>query len=122
MLQKLSFTNEKVLAYRWDGKFDKAAFEEAMKNFVPEIESRKKVNIYIEFMGLEGMEAAAVWEDVKFYMKNIKELMKKIDKVALVTDNSWMKNLAETSYKAIPGIELKSFSFEDEGAARKWVE
>ena len=58
---------------------------------------------------------------MKFYSGNLKEFITKIDKVALVTDNSWIKNLAETSYKFIPGIELKSYKFDEREVAKQWV-
>lgn len=121
MLQKLDFSNDKVVAFSWEGKFDKQAFENAMAEFVPELKTRKNFNLYMEMHSLEGMEAKAVWEDVKFGFNNMPELMEKVDKVAFVTDKSWMKNLAEISYKMVPGIELKSFSFDDKKAARDWV-
>lgn len=121
MLQKLDFSNSKVLAFSWDGDFNRKAFEVAMAEFVPELKTRDQFNIYLEMHSIQGVEAKAVWEDVKFYFQNMPELMEKINKIALVTDKSWMKNLAELSYKMMPGIDLKSFSFDDKSAAREWV-
>ena len=121
MLHKLDSSNSKVLAFSWEGDFNKQAFEKAMTEFVPELKTRDEFNIYLEIHSIEGMEAKAVWDDVKFYFRNMPELLEKIEKIALVTDKSWMKNLAELSYKMVPGIELKSFSFDDKVAAREWV-
>ncbi len=121
MLHKLDFSDDRVLAFSWEGDFSKKAFEDAMAEFVPELKTRDNFNLYLEMHSIEGMEAKAVWEDIKFYFQNMPELMEKIKKIALVTDKSWMKNLAELSYKMVPGIDLKSFSFEDKKAAREWV-
>lgn len=121
MLSKIIFEDEKVLAYRWEGKFDKEAFDQAMAKFEPDFKSKDRFNLYFELVDIGGMEASAIWEDLKFYSGNMKELMKKIEKVALVTDKSWLKNLAETSYKLVPGMELKSFKFDDKEVAKQWV-
>ncbi len=121
MLRKMIFEDDRVLAFRWEGRFDKKAFEEAMDKFLPEFRNRKEFNIYIEVTDIEGMDAGAVWEDLKFSAGNFKDLVKKINKVAVVTDSSWLKNLAETSYKLIPGIELKAYNFDESKAAKEWV-
>lgn len=121
MLRKLTFSDDKVLAFRWEGEFNKEAFDQAMNEFLPEFKTRDRFDIYLELLDISGVESKAVWDDLKFYSGNAKELVKKIDKVALVTDNSWIKNIAETSYKLVPGIELKSFKLDESDVARQWV-
>ena len=92
-----------------------------MDEFLPEFRDRHHLNVYIEVVDIEGIDANAVWQDLKFSAGNIKDLIKKIGKVAVVTDSSWLKNLAETSYKLIPGIELKAYNFDESKAAKEWV-
>ncbi len=121
MLQRIHIGNEKVLAFSWEGKFDKKAFEKDMTRFTSELKTRDKFNVYIEMHGIEGVEAKAVWEDLKFGVKNIKELTEKIDRVALVTDKDWVKNLAKVSYSVIPNIELKTFAFKEKEVAKLWI-
>lgn len=121
MLNKIIFEDENVLTFRWEGKFDKKAFEKAMDEFLPELRNRDHFNVYIEVLDIEGMDANAVWQDLKFSAGNFNDLVKKIDKVAVVTDSSWLKNLSETSYKLIPGIELKAYNFDESKAAKEWV-
>lgn len=121
MLQRIHIGNEKVLAFNWEGKFDKKAFEKDMTRFTSELKTRDKFNVYIEMHGIEGVEAKAVWEDLKFGVKNIKELTEKIDRVALVTDKDWVKNLAKVSYSVIPNIKLKTFAFKEKEVAKLWV-
>jgi hypothetical protein len=121
MLRKIVFKDENVLAFRWEGQFDENAFENAMDEFLPVFRDRHHSNIYIEVVDIEGMDANAVWQDLKFSAGNFNDLIKKIGKVAVVTDSSWLKNLAETSYKLIPGIELKAFNFDESKVAKEWV-
>lgn len=121
MLKKLAFDDEKVVAFSWSGKFTEDAFHQAMSQFLPELANRAEFNIYIELLSMDGADAAAVWKDLKFYLKNASEVMKKIEKIALVTDETWIKNMAIASYAFIPGIDLKTFTFSEKAEAKVWV-
>lgn len=121
MLQKLDLGNENVVAFRWEGKFDEKAFKQSLVQFLPELQSRYKMNIYIEITDIDGVEAKALYEDIKFSFKNLNELREKIEKVAIVTDKDWIRNLSETSSKFIPGIKLKAFTFDEAGTALMYV-
>lgn len=122
MLTKLENGNEKVVAFRWEGKFDEKAFNQAMVQFLQEFESRHRMNIYLEVADLDGFDAQAVWKDLKFSVNNMNDLRKKINKVALVTNNSWISNFAETSMKFIPDIKLKAFDFSESETAKLYVQ
>ncbi|MDT0647622.1 STAS/SEC14 domain-containing protein [Zunongwangia sp. F260] len=113
--------SEHAVGFRWEGDFDEKAFKESMVQFLPEFKSRNEMNIYMEISGIGEVEGSAVWEDAKFAINNLKELADKVDKIALVTNESWMRNMAEASYKMIPGIKLKAFTSEEKTAAKEWV-
>jgi hypothetical protein len=122
MLQKLDLGSNIVVAFRWEGDFTVQAFEQAMKKFLPEIKSRERMNVYLEVTSIGKFEAAAVWEDIKFGFKNMKELRDKIDKMALVTDEGWVRTLVDTTYKFIPGIKIETYEFKDLKEARTFVQ
>lgn len=121
MLQRIEFDDPKVVGFSWTGKFTEASFNQAMAEFLPELRTRNNFNIYMEMHSLEGVEASAIWKDLKFAFKNMGEVTDKINKVALVADEGWIKTLADVSYALIPGIDLKTYSFADEPKARMWV-
>lgn len=121
MLQKLtSGGNDKVVAFRWEGKFDKKAFDQSMVQFLPELRSRDRMNLYLEVKGIEGVGAKAIWEDIKFSVMNMNEIREKIHKLAVVSDKDWIRLLSET-YKFIPGIKFKSFTFDESDQAILWI-
>ncbi|MCM4158912.1 STAS/SEC14 domain-containing protein [Antarcticibacterium flavum] len=122
MLQKLDLGNPKVVAFRWEGDFTVKSFEQAMTKFLPELKARERMNVYLEVAKIGEFEAAAVWEDIKFGFKNMKELRDKIDRLALVTDEGWVRTLANTTYKFIPGIDMKTFAFANLQEARLFVQ
>ena|SRR5690554_3028116 len=121
MLQKIEFDDPNVVGFSWTGKFTEQAFHQAMAGFLPELRTRANFNVYVELHALEGVEAAALWKDVKFAVRNMGEITGKINKVALVADENWIKALADVSYALIPGIDLKTFSFSEEPKARMWI-
>jgi len=121
MLQKLELGDEKVAAFRLEGAFDEKGFKQSMIQFLPELQMRSKMNLYLEVVNLTQVEAKAFWEEIKYDVKNIGQLIGKIDKVALVTDLNWMRTLASTSSVLVPGIVVKTFKFEESDAARAFV-
>ncbi|GHA30987.1 hypothetical protein GCM10007103_10670 [Salinimicrobium marinum] len=60
IIRRMIFEDGKVLAFRWEGKFIKKSFENAMDEFLPEFRNRDHFNIYIEVADIEGMDASAV--------------------------------------------------------------
>lgn len=121
MLHKLDLGNEHAVGFSWDGKFDQKAFKQSLVQFLPELQSRSKMNIYLEIYEISDVEARAVWDDLKFSINNFKELTDKIDKVALVTNETWLRNIAESSSILIPGISVKTFTFTEKEAGKSWL-
>ena len=121
MLHKIDLGSEKAVGFSWEGKFDGKGFKQSVAQFLPELESRSHMNLYLEIFELTDIQAKALWEELKFEVKNFRELTGKIDKVGLVTNETWLRNLAEGSAKMVPGIQLKAFTFEDKEIAREWV-
>jgi hypothetical protein len=110
-----------VLAFSWAREFDEKALYKSLAEFRPELEKRDKMNIYVEMHRIDGVEAKAIWEDVKYGFSEMPEITEKVDKVAFVTDKGWLQTLSELTYKLIPGVDLKAFDFDDAEAAREWV-
>lgn len=121
MLHKLDIGDENVAAFRWEGKLDEKAVKQSMVQFLPELQSRHRFNIYLEITDIDGVEAKALWDDMKYSFNSLSELRNKVDKIALVTDKSWISSLAETSYKFIPGLKLKAFNFSETETAKTFV-
>ena len=92
-----------------------------MVQFLPELQSRAHMDVYMEVYEITDVQARALWDELKFDLQNYRQLSQKIDKVALVTNETWLRNLAVGSASLLPGIRLKAFTFEEKEAAKKWV-
>ncbi|UJH91589.1 STAS/SEC14 domain-containing protein [Antarcticibacterium sp. 1MA-6-2] len=121
MLHKIDVGDNKVVGFRWEGKYDEKGVKQSFVQFLPELQARPEMNLYLEVGSLTEVEAKAIWEEVRFDIKNLQQIVKKIEKVALVTDMKWMRTMAETSATLFPGIDLKAFSFKETDAARGFV-
>lgn len=121
MLHKLDLNDEKVVGFRWEGKFDEKGFKQSLVQFIPELQMHSKMNLYLEVLNLTEVEAKAVWEEIKYDVQNMKEMVNKIDKVALVTDLTWLRTLSSSFSSLVPGIRVKTFKLEEADAAKVFV-
>ncbi|HET8886209.1 MAG TPA: STAS/SEC14 domain-containing protein [Salinimicrobium sp.] len=122
MLHKIDLTADHVAGFRWEGKFDEKGVKQSLVQFLPELQMRSKLNLYLEVANLSEIEAKALYEAIKFDIMNMRELMTKIDKVALVTDVDWLKNMTNTASIMVPKMEIKVFKLREAEAAKIWVE
>jgi len=49
------------------------------------------------------------------------ELMKKFDRVAVLTDTSWLKKVSEFEGALYPGLEIKAFDRDQKKEAQAWL-
>jgi len=48
-------------------------------------------------------------------------LIKKFDRVAVLTDKTWLKKVSEFEGALLPGLEIKAFSLEQKKEAQAWL-
>ena len=111
-----SYGSGKIHLLRITGKLDKADYELFVPPIEAGIEKHGKVNILIELADFHGWTAGAMWEDTKFGVKHFND----IDKLAVVGDQNWEKNLA-TFAKVFTRAEVRYFDHADNEAAHRWV-
>lgn len=49
-------------------------------------------------------------------------LLGKIDKCAVLSDESWLRGIGEIEGAILPGLEIRGFPYSDEAAAIEWLE
>lgn len=121
MLHKIDIGDENIVGFRWEGKYDEKGVKQSFVQFLPELQAKSKMNLYLEVKDLPEVEAKAIWEEIKFDVQHMREILSKIDKLALVTDMSWMRTMTETSSSFVPGMKAKAFTFEEAEAAKAFV-
>ena len=121
MIKKIQFVEPDILGFEVDGKISEVAFINMMQDLIPKMESPGNIKLYIEIPRYEGMDWEVIWDSLKFAMGKLKTYFEKVDKIALVTDKTWIRLLTTAEYKLIPAIEEKSFEFSEKEEALQWV-
>lgn len=121
MIQELELGNEKLLGWRIEGKIDEAEYGPVLDSLKQKMEGSAKVNLYLEVPEMPGLTPGTIWESLKFGLSNLKDFVKNVSRVAVVTDKEWLKTYTSIESRLIPGVEEKAFAFEDAEMARQWV-
>lgn len=121
MIKEIETGDEKVLGWRLEGKIDEAEYTPVLDALQQKVKTSDHVSIYMEVPKMPGVTAQTVWESLKFGFSNMKEFIKSLDRVAVVTDKEWIKNYTAIESRLLPGVEEKGFSFEDAEKAKQWV-
>lgn len=121
MIQELKLGNERVIAWRMEGKIEEAEYGAALDSLKKKMELFHNVNIYMEVPEISGLTPETIWDSLKFGFTNLKEFVKNIERVAVVTDKEWLKTYTSIESRLIPGVEERAFSFDDAEKAKQWV-
>jgi hypothetical protein len=107
----------KSLIIRISGQVVKEDYE----YFVPEFErlSREhgRLRVLFDMTGLQGWDAGAVWEDIKFDVKHFAD----IERLAVVGEKTWQHAMA-TFCKPFTKATIRYFDHADVAEARKWLD
>jgi hypothetical protein len=118
MIRQLDGMPSNVLGFEASGK---VRTEDYTAVLVPALEAAKatgdKLRIVFAFTGeFDGLEPGAVWQDLKAGIKDWNAW----ERVALVTDNRWMRDGVSMFAWAMPG-EVKAFEAGERDAAVAWA-
>jgi hypothetical protein len=121
MIENLSSSNDKVLAFRVEGKITTKDIEEIYALIKAKVAYEQPMYIYMEMKEFPGMTFQSVWEEIKQLVPDFTSIIKHIEKVALVTDQQWIQKLADAASFVLSNVEQKSFTFNEREEAQKWV-
>ena len=118
MMERIPDLPDNVLGFRASG----AVSGDDYKNVVvPAVEAASKTNaalrlLYVIPNDCTGFSAESMWDDTKVVLGHVKQL----EKVALVSDQEWLRDSVRLLGQLVPG-ELKAFPMEEEASAGAWV-
>jgi hypothetical protein len=117
-MQLINDLPDQVVGVRAIGEVDDDDYDDVL---APAIEDRltrhDKVRLlYILGPEFTGYETEAMWEDTKLGFKTFT----KYDKMAIVTDTSWLRRSVKAFGWLIPG-EVKVYPYDQLEQARAWI-
>jgi hypothetical protein len=100
-----------------EGSLSNRDLEEAIGHIHSEFDQNGKTRVLEIIRHFTGMELAALWTDIRLGVP----LARKIDRVAIVADQRWIRQLAEVG-RLFTKAEMKIFAPENLAEARAWIE
>jgi hypothetical protein len=118
MIRVLDGMPEGVLGLQASGKLSAEDYTQVLIPAIAEATSGgAKLRVFMDFTEkFEGMEAGAVWEDLKTGIRDWGSW----ERIALVTDTAWMRDGLRMFAWAVPG-QAKAFSSAERDNALAWV-
>jgi hypothetical protein len=91
------------------------------QKFVPEFErlagQRRKIHLLFDMTGFHGLEAAAIWEEIKFDAKHLTD----IEQCAMVGNKQW-QHVMTVFCKPFTNATIRYFDHTEIAGARKWLD
>lgn len=116
MFKILDFTNENLIAFQVKGRIEESDFEALNLMIRNARQNYDTLRLYLEIDNIEGTEPAALWRDVKTYIRHGNDL----NKIAVVAPDDVLKSLTESGNPFSSG-ELRYFKLDELISARDWV-
>ncbi|RMA41865.1 SpoIIAA family protein [Rhodophyticola porphyridii] len=109
-----------LLVIETHGALDAVGMEVALSMLVAEMEGMHHGGVLIRAEGVEWPSLGAIGVELRHWVQ-LMAMVEKVDKVALLTDRSWVKTLAGIESALIPNLVIKSFPPDAEAEARDWL-
>ncbi|WP_339736769.1 STAS/SEC14 domain-containing protein [uncultured Sunxiuqinia sp.] len=116
MFKLLNLTKDNLIAIKIDGKVRKEDYQMITPLINGRVKDYGKIRMYIEIESIEGVEAAALKEDLKTYIRHFNHM----EKIAVVGKSKWQKLWSNLASPFISG-EMKYYSEEEITDAVRWI-
>ena len=107
----------KSLVVHVSGKLTKADYEHFVPEFEQLVQEHGKLRVLFDMIGLQGWDAGALWEDIKFDVKHFAD----IERLAMVGDKKWEHGMA-VFCKPFTRATIRYFDHADAAEARTWLD
>ncbi len=99
------------------GTLTKSDYERFGREFEHQVSQHGSLRVLIDLTGFHGLEAGALWEEVKFDVKHFAD----IERLAVVGDKQWQHGMT-TFFKPFTKATVQYFDFDIVFAeARTWL-
>ncbi len=116
MFKLLNLTKDNLIAIEIDGKVRKEDYQMITPLINGRVKDYGKIRMYIEIETIEGVESAALKEDLKTYIRHFNHM----EKIVVVGNTKWQKLWSKLASPFISG-EMKYYSHEEVTDAVRWI-
>jgi len=122
MIELINTFDNGMVGFRFDGSIDQADMQRFYDALESKMENDQKVKVYAEVksMSLADITWNAIKEETRRLL-NHPAILANLAKVAVVTDEPWIKREFALECALMPTLEGSSFSFGEEDKAIEWL-
>ena len=102
------------------GQMDSVAMEIALTMLVPVVKDMRHGAALLRASGVEWPTLGAIGVELRHWGQ-LMAMIRKVDKIAVLTDQGWVRNLAAVESLLVPNLEIRSFAPDAEADARAWL-
>jgi len=111
---------KKMIELGVTGKITSSEYDKIFEAVKKRLDEWDEVRVLEVIDGFEGIEAMALWKDLKYAFSDFPKINHKISKCAVVADAKWIELMSMVLGTFLKG-ELKFFPKEAERDARSWL-
>ena len=102
------------------GRIDAAEMESGLQHLFADLAEETGARILFRLDDAVLPELSAIAVELR-HLPHMLRMMARIDRVAVLSDEGWVRTGAEIEGRLIPGVEIRSWPLSDEAAARAWA-
>lgn len=107
----------RVLEVRVTGRLTRKEYERYLPTLEQQIKERGKLRLLVIKHELQGLEAGALWEDLKFDLRHLND----IERLAIVGRARWRRNVSALYHRFLTS-NIRYFNEYEIDKAREWVQ
>jgi len=109
-----------LLIIEASGAMTPVAMEVALDMLVPEVKDMHHGGILMRAESVEWPTLGAIGVELRHWVQ-LMAMIRKVDRVAVLTGKGWVRNLAAVESLLVPNLEIRSFALDAEAEARTWL-
>jgi hypothetical protein len=107
----------KLLVIHISGRLVKTDYAHFVPEFERLVQQHGKLRVLFDITALQGWDAGAAWEDIKFDIRHFSD----IERLAVIGAAKWQHGMA-IFFKPFTGASIRYFNHADSAGARKWLD
>ena len=112
---------DKIVELTIDGEIDTHAMKIGLDQLLEIFENRKHGRLFYRIVNFKMPGLSALMVEFN-RLPRLMSLIGKIDRAAVVTDENWIAKAARIEGALIPGLEIRTFTLEEEDAAFAYLQ
>lgn len=108
---------DRIIGLEIDGWIEARDIDRIVRLIEKELNTKGKLNIYVEVNSWTGMSLKAFIKDLQFSLQHLQNF----EKEAIVSNLKWLEAIAALGNTLFSGIEVKHFTSDEKDRALEWV-